>query len=69
MKTTLRIDGMHCASCKLLIEDVCKDIPGVQDCVVNVQEGAAHIEHASEVDVSLIEREISQLGNYRVSRV
>lgn len=69
MTTNFRIEGMHCHSCKLLIEDVCKDIPGVQDCQVNVEAGTARVEHAPDVDLSLIEREITQLGEYHVTRV
>ncbi|MEV4158423.1 heavy-metal-associated domain-containing protein [Nocardia salmonicida] len=34
MSTTtvvLRVEGMHCASCALLIDDALADVPGVQD--------------------------------------
>jgi len=36
MKTAvINIKGTHCKSCKLLIEDVCKDIKGVKSCCVD----------------------------------
>lgn len=28
--TTLKVSGMHCASCGLLIDDTLEDLPGVQ---------------------------------------
>lgn len=28
---TFAVDGMHCASCSLLIDDALEDLPGVQD--------------------------------------
>lgn len=28
---TFLVDGMHCASCSLLIDDALEDLPGVQD--------------------------------------
>jgi len=36
MKTVLIIKGTHCASCKALIEDVCRELPGVTGCTVEV---------------------------------
>ncbi|MFP5377090.1 MAG: heavy-metal-associated domain-containing protein [Acidimicrobiia bacterium] len=27
--TELRVDGMHCASCGMLIDDAVEDLPGV----------------------------------------
>lgn len=67
MTTRLTIKGMHCGSCKMLIEDVCKDIAGVTSCVVDVQEESAVIEHDSSVDSRKIIAEISSLGDYKVT--
>ncbi|MEK7073328.1 MAG: heavy metal-associated domain-containing protein [Patescibacteria group bacterium] len=69
MQTTLRIEGMHCASCKTLIENVCKDIAGVTSCTVDVAGATAVVEHDTSLDPAVLIREISSLGTYRVSLV
>lgn len=67
MNTTLSIQGMHCASCKALIEDVCKDIPGITSCVVDVANGTARIEHDASVNPDAIRRVIEGIGSYKTS--
>ena len=69
MITTLNIQGMHCASCKLLIEDACQDIPGVTSCAVDVANNTARIEHNESVDPETIRREIESLGSYKTTLV
>ncbi len=65
--TKLTITGMHCASCKALIEDVCMEIAGVKSCSVDVAKGEATIEHDESVGTSLFAREIEGLGDYRIT--
>lgn len=67
MTTTLNIQGMHCTSCKTLIEDVCKDMPGVLSCNVDVQGGKATIEHHASLDLAALKEEIRSLGSYSVA--
>lgn len=69
MITTLNIQGMHCASCKALIEDVCQEIPGVTSCSVDVASSTAKIEHNASVNPETIRREIEGLGDYKTSTV
>jgi len=57
---------MHCTSCKRLIEDVCKDMVGVQDCQVNFEEGTAVVTHDELLDRNKMKEEIAQLGEYTV---
>lgn len=64
MKTTVSITGMHCDSCKQLIESVCTDMPGVASCVVSVTDGAAVVEHDATVQPDAIVKEINALGTY-----
>lgn len=66
MKTTIAIQGTHCASCKALIEDVCKEIPGIISCDVDFKTGATIIEHGENADLNLLKNEIEQLGKYKV---
>jgi copper chaperone CopZ len=65
--TTITIKGTHCNSCKLLIEDVCKEIKGVQSCVVNFQTGETIIEHDENLDWQALKKEIEGLGNYTIN--
>lgn len=70
MKTThLSIGGMHCVSCKALIEDVCRDIAGVTDISVDVEHSTATVTHADDLDLSRLTQEIEHLGKYTVSIV
>jgi sulfite exporter TauE/SafE/copper chaperone CopZ len=39
-----KIDGMHCNSCKVLIEEDLKDLPGVINVLVNYQTGDAQVD-------------------------
>lgn len=36
---TLQVEGMHCGSCGLLIDDVLADLPGVQEAQTSVRNG------------------------------
>lgn len=69
MITKFSINGMHCASCKALIEDVSKDIPGVTACEVDMASGTASIEHDASVDMAAVQKEIMSLGDYKVDKI
>jgi len=66
---TFRVEGMHCGSCALLIDDTLADLPGVED----AQTSMKHALSTVELDVSrttpqdVIEA-IAELG-YRASTV
>lgn len=38
MNTVIYVDGMMCPHCKARVEDACKQVPGVTDAVVNLQD-------------------------------
>lgn len=67
--TTIRIAGMHCGSCKSLIEDVAGDMPGVKTCIVDVGKGEGVVEHDDAFKLNDLVKEIEGLGDYRVSAV
>lgn len=67
MKTTFAIKGMHCVSCKALIEDVASEIPGVVSCTVDVAAERADVEHDESFDAERMRKDIEALGDYRVS--
>lgn len=60
------IRGTHCASCKALIEDVCKDIEGINSCTVNFQTGETEINHNDNLDWQKLKQEIESLGQYKL---
>ena len=62
-----KVTGMHCHSCKALIEDVCKDFPGVVDSEVNAQTGEAVVDYEGELDKAKLKSEIEALGEYKVT--
>ncbi len=66
MKTTLTVKGMHCKSCKILIEDVLGDIEGVNSANVDPETGKTTIEHEDSLDISLVKKEIEEAGDYSV---
>ncbi|HIH24819.1 TPA: heavy-metal-associated domain-containing protein [Candidatus Woesearchaeota archaeon] len=44
MKTTITIQGMHCASCEALLTDVLSETEGVVDAHVSLKNGNATVE-------------------------
>ena len=66
MKTKITIKGTHCASCKMLIEDVCKEMGGVNSCNVNFETGETEIDHADNLDWQKLKQEIESLGQYKL---
>lgn len=66
MKTTIKINGTNCASCKALIEDVCHEIPGVTKCEVDYRTGATVVEHDEGLSWEQFKKVIEGLGNYKV---
>lgn len=66
MKTIITIKGTHCKSCKMLIEEVCSEIPGVKACTVDFKTGKTVIEHDGKIDLKKLKKEIEAVGEYKV---
>ena len=66
MKKIVMVKGTHCASCKALIEDVCKETEGVTSCTVDFKTGKTVIEHTRLIDMAKLKKEIESLGEYKV---
>ena len=66
MKTTITIKGTHCNACKALIEDVAKDVQGIQSCTVDFATGKTEIEYESEEALKNFAKEVNELGNYHI---
>jgi copper chaperone CopZ len=47
METTLKVSGMHCSACKMLIEDAISEINGAQAVSVDYTTGAVAVSYDS----------------------
>lgn len=64
--TELRVDGMHCASCGMLIDDALEDLPGVASSSTNVRRKRTRVEYdPAATDLDAITNAITDLG-YKV---
>ena len=66
MKSILKIQGLHCASCKALIEDVASEIPGIQYAKVDVEGGSVEVAHDESDAAECLRSQIDGLGQYKV---
>lgn len=69
MQTTFKVTGMHCESCKALIEDVANEVGGVQSCTVDQITGSGIIEHDDSFDFATFAKEIEGLDTYTVEKI
>lgn len=66
IKTTVKIDGMHCASCSTIIEKGLGKQPGIQNISVNLASNTANIKYdETQTDINTISKNIGDLG-YKV---
>ena len=66
-KITLTLEGLHCASCKALIEDVAGDIKGIKSCTVDSGKGTAVVEYEDKKNLEELKKEVESLGDYKVN--
>jgi copper chaperone CopZ len=50
-QVVLKVDGMHCSSCGLLIDDELEDVPGVRSSRTDVRKGRSTVHLADEASV------------------
>ena len=68
MKKILTVKGTHCTSCKELIEEVCREMPGVNSATVDFKTGKTVIEHEKPLYMKKLKKEIEALGDsYKVA--
>ncbi|PIZ63698.1 hypothetical protein COY16_01325, partial [Candidatus Roizmanbacteria bacterium CG_4_10_14_0_2_um_filter_39_13] len=67
MKQTFPIIGMHCASCKALIEDVVSDLEGVTSVGVNYATEKMTVEFdEKKVDIATLRKTVASAGSYEL---
>lgn len=62
----IKITGIHCNSCKLLIEDVCQNIKGIKSCEVDSETGRTVIEYDESFNWNSLKKEVEVLGQYKL---
>ncbi len=62
MKKIIKVDGMHCNHCKMRVEKALKKLSGVTSAVVDLEAKTAEIDSDSEIDDSVIETAIDDIG-------
>ncbi|MEV8511463.1 heavy-metal-associated domain-containing protein [Dactylosporangium sp. NPDC051484] len=66
---TFRVEGMHCGSCGLLIDDTLEDLPGVSASTTNVRTGHTTVTlDPARVAPEQVITAIGQLGDYSAQR-
>jgi copper chaperone CopZ len=62
METTLKVSGMHCTACKMLIEDAISEIDGAKALSVNNTTGAVSVAYDSDETLEKIKTAIRGEG-------
>jgi len=63
----LAVEGMHCASCGLLIDDELEDLPGVRSASTSVRTGrtTVHLHADADLDAATLIAAVERAGDYR----
>lgn len=66
-EVVLLVEGMHCASCGLLIDDELEDLPAVRSSSTDVRAGrtVVRLEQGADVDTSALIAAVEGTGDYR----
>lgn len=68
-KKVLKIDGMHCVSCTMLVDGDLEDLKGVKSSKTNFAKAQCEVEfEEAEVEIDEIVRTVKGTG-YKVSKV
>lgn len=63
MKTTLKIDGMHCGACALNVDDALEEIDGVRRSKTSYARGRVKVDHdEARVSPEDLRRAVAGLG-------
>ncbi|MDT9691886.1 cation transporter [Streptomyces sp. P9(2023)] len=70
-EVTLVVEGMHCTSCGLLIDDELEEVPGVRSARTDVRSGRSTVgfEDGAEVDTHALVAAVRRAGEYEARPV
>lgn len=61
-ETIIKVEGMACSGCENRIQNALKNIEGVKDVVANYKTGLVTITLNSELEISILEEKIENIG-------
>ncbi|MCX6695045.1 MAG: heavy-metal-associated domain-containing protein [Candidatus Altiarchaeota archaeon] len=61
-KTELKVKGMHCRSCEMLVSEEVGEVAGVKKVEADHKAGIVRIESEDNVDLSAVKSKIKELG-------
>ncbi|MGY5079161.1 heavy-metal-associated domain-containing protein [Streptomyces nigrescens] len=66
-RVELLVEGMHCNSCGLLIDDELEEIPGVRSSTTDMKAGRTTIrlKEGADLDVAALVAAVEQAGEYK----
>jgi len=62
MKTTIKIEGMHCKSCEVLLTDVLTEMDGVSSAELSTKDGTAIVTHDGKATEKAMRQAIEAEG-------
>jgi Cu+-exporting ATPase len=63
VKQRLSVDGMHCSSCSMLIDEALEDLPGVVSSTTSVRKARTDVSYDPEVtSVGVMAATLAELG-------
>ncbi len=62
MKKTVNVEGMHCSSCKAIVEDAVRHVKGVKNPKVNLERQTLEFEYSNETTLGEVERKLEEKG-------
>ncbi len=61
----LKVDGMHCKSCEMLVKEEVGELAGVKGVEADWKEGSVTVKYDGKIDTEKVRKAISDLG-YKV---
>ena len=61
-EVVIKVEGMMCSGCENRVQNALKEIEGVENVVANHEEGTVKVTLASDVDVTVLNETIEDLG-------
>ncbi len=62
MTTTIHIKGMSCNHCVQAVSKALQELPGLTKVEVNLNAGAATLEHTEPLDMNVVREKIEKAG-------
>lgn len=64
----LEIDGMSCSHCRMRVEKALKAVDGIEEVIVNLDNGTAEVSSTKEIEWNLL-REIIEDAGYALKGI